>query len=311
MIFIINYKKELPNGTFYNIPIGEDNESLRTYLYKSQSYLSALNYYTDIVLSILKVENLPNNIDEVYYKTILLLGGKSVFCENNIGLVSSDFTCLRYDYQGLPSQLNLSLSPYINNADTQALDYSKVYQKSDFEIVYCNETKTGFAYDIQRFALLEAMCDIAIHNNLLVNSLSAIIQGKKEQVNDIESIVDILFNQSGIIEIGLPSGAREDDKIEILTPERPYICDKVQALRSDFKNLLLSRLGIKHTPYEKKERLISAEVNSGDECNDLLKNSMLNTIQSGLDRVNKHFNTNIRVYFTLEYLQNKGSELNI
>lgn len=81
----------------------------------------------------------------------------------------------------------------------------------------------------------------------------------------------------------------------ILDNQVPYLLDKLQAFRQDKFNEFLSLNGINNTNYEKKERLITDEVNSNNEFIKINIDLMYDERKKFCTEMNSKFNTNITV----------------
>lgn len=82
---------------------------------------------------------------------------------------------------------------------------------------------------------------------------------------------------------------------DVLDTSSPYVIDKLQIQKDNIKSELLTFLGINNNNIQKKERLISDEVNSNNEFTSINLDLMFDLRKKFCDEVNKKFNLNITV----------------
>ena len=85
-----------------------------------------------------------------------------------------------------------------------------------------------------------------------------------------------------------------ENPLEVLTMPTPYVADKLNAYKYELEREILSFLSLNNT-FEKKERLLTDEVNSNNDF--ISTNAMLmykNRLQA-CEQINKKFGLNVRV----------------
>jgi hypothetical protein len=82
--------------------------------------------------------------------------------------------------------------------------------------------------------------------------------------------------------------------VQVLPTNAPFIADKLNEYKTEIWNEALSFLGINNLS-EKKERLISNEINSNNELINLNLQSYLVPRQKAAEQFNKLFGTNVEV----------------
>lgn len=85
------------------------------------------------------------------------------------------------------------------------------------------------------------------------------------------------------------------EMIKVLDLSAPYLCDKLQQLKTDLWNEALTYLGISNSVVNKKERLITDEVLTNQGGIFASRASRLYERQEAADRINKLFGLNISV----------------
>lgn len=87
------------------------------------------------------------------------------------------------------------------------------------------------------------------------------------------------------------------DNFKVVNTQSPYVADKIYQLKSNIWNEALTQLGVTNTTVNKKERLITDEVQRSQGGVFACRNSRLKMRQECLDNVNKMFNLDIQVEF--------------
>lgn len=300
--------EELLNKNFFNVnvspdyPLTENNDTNKTYLHKLRSFINSYDFLLDILLSLLKFENCEKhklNADDINKN--LIFKGSIAFAKTNIGVVAVPYTVLKQNYKGEPTEIKLN--PKFN--DNDGINTSKTIKKDDFVIVYLNRAHRGFIGYLNYHAGIEACLSVLLNNNIIANSLQAILQGKAEQLNDIKNVVNAIYNQNGILKLALPESARAEDFIKFDYNNNNLILDKIAEASTNNINTFFSRCGVDYTPYEKKERLTNEEIKTNNMALDLIRGSMLETVKSGLDKVNEKFDMDLTVSLTIDTLDKK------
>ena len=85
-----------------------------------------------------------------------------------------------------------------------------------------------------------------------------------------------------------------------------YISDKLLIDLQTLENQFNTAIGIPNANMQKRERLISDEVNSNNAETSALVTLWLETMQEGIDKVNKMYGTDISVRYRYEQLQEGG-----
>lgn len=296
----------------FSIPIGENNENIKSVFEKMQSYLFMLAYLQNLTYSIFDFKGFAEaneregvNLDEDFFKKTILDNGKIAVLHTDSGIQNLPIVISKVNQYH-----NATAFSIVNQSDSQngvifeaitPKDYTlETSNKAGdgvgaFEIVYLNPSHLGLFPIMQHYAGLYAMSDKLLQNNLFARSLQTIIEASADKKVDVKYIVDAIFNQNGILALSSEK-ARTVSELLQNNPNTPeWVCDKVCELQQNIINKYLAHIGINHIPYEKRERLTNEEIKTNDMSLDLIRKSYLNTIQDGLDRANKRFNLNLSV----------------
>ena len=257
------------------------------------------NFILRNVFQIFKFGGIPDTVDETFMKYCLFLNGKVTFFK----LTSGDLVALNGVYSGDPNLYYVPDKMLVNNP--RLLKSYRMQRDVECVVVYCSESdiynvtgKCGGLYTlISRTATMLADGDLSINvsqkNKRLINVLSAEDQNTKES---IDIVIRKQYN-------GEPYAVVHKSLIDNV--ESVPITDKTGGTNDiiqliECQQYILSHfyeaLGLQTHDNMKKERLITAEVNDNENLAKLNINDMLCTIQSGLDKVNAMFGTDITVH---------------
>lgn len=84
-------------------------------------------------------------------------------------------------------------------------------------------------------------------------------------------------------------------KLNVLKTDAPYIIDKLYSYKLQLFNECLTYLGIDNANTDKKERLITDEVESNNEVINYYLNTFYKTRKQACDDINKKYNLNIKL----------------
>lgn len=83
--------------------------------------------------------------------------------------------------------------------------------------------------------------------------------------------------------------------VKVLKTDAPFIADKVMAYKHDLWNETMSFLGLNNANVNKKERLVTDEVNANNQMIELMAETMLLTRKKACEEINKMFGLNVSV----------------
>ena len=86
-----------------------------------------------------------------------------------------------------------------------------------------------------------------------------------------------------------------NNRLSVLKTDAPFLLDKLQLYKHDVWCEALTFLGINNANTDKKERLITDEVNSNNELINYYLNCFYKTRKDACDRINKKYGLNISI----------------
>lgn len=96
------------------------------------------------------------------------------------------------------------------------------------------------------------------------------------------------------------------DEFEVLNTGVPFISPDLAKIYDIYAYRILSYLGVKSIPVEKKERLLVDEIGANDEEKEYIRSARLEQRKIACDKINKLFNLNVTVEYK-EVKQNVNS----
>lgn len=258
------------------------------------------HYFNFLLRDLFQVFNfsgLPDTVDETFFKYCLFCNGKSVFFETDDGRLLA----LNGNYSGDPDVYYIPQKVIVTNP---TLKKSYLMERdTECVVVYCTETDVynqvsefGGLYTLLcRTATMLADSDLSINvaqkNKRLINVLAAEDQRTKDAIDVVvrkqyegepyavvmKSLID------NVQSVPISEKSSNNDIMQLI--------ESHQYILSHF----YESLGLQTHDNMKKERLITAEINDNDSIAKLNIDNILDTIKTGLDKVNAKYGTNIKV----------------
>lgn len=183
---------------------------------------------------------------------------------------------------GLPSKINAWSFGYnkIFNFDDVVYVMNNVIQKPTFDI-------------IKLFALRLYETERTIDVNVLAQKTPVLIEGDQKT---ILSLKNIYMQYSGNIPfIFGDKHYNLSNNLNVLNTSAPYIVDKLDVHKHEVINDALTVLGINNANTQKKERLITDEVQSNDQLIAYQLNCFYKFRKQAADLINEKFNLDIDI----------------
>ena len=250
-----------------------------------------------VVFEMIEFENIPETINETFFKYVLYLNGKAVFFKDDDGklLALNGSPSDRPDIYYIPENVIVS-NPRLNKSYNLKRDVECV-------VVYCTEcdkydqrpTNGGLFTLLSKTATFLADNDISVNvaqkNTRLVNIVSA---DDQNTYNSIKTVFNKMYR--GDPDIVVQSSLVSTLQAVPLTPTatNTYLVQLVE-LRQYMLSQFYAAVGIATHDNMKKERLITAELNDNVDLVQYNIDNILKTISEGIDKVNEMFGTEITV----------------
>lgn len=256
--------------------------------------ICAHDYFLRLVelsLSCFKWENLPETCDPRYLELSLLETGRAVFFREE---VTGELMNLRFntgagnfDVYGNPTEFEI----YGYNGYTTHRTYK------DCVPVYNNNLRIEGNINLVHYANILYDLDQTILVNANAQKTPVLIVCNENQLMTLRNLyrkyeenVPYIFADKTV----------KDSEISAVRTDAPYMGDRLWNLKMDYWNEALTFLGIANVSVEKKERLISDEVERTQGGVFLNRQIRLQQRELACEKINKMFGTNISVSFNDE-----------
>lgn len=255
-----------------------------------------LDYYQrikEIALSCYEWVGLPDTADERFLELQLFEKGYCFYFRDEI---IGDLT-LGGTYGG---RLDVYGNPILRTAKG-INGYSKLLTKNNSVVVFNNRLRTPSEMTIRQSALRLYNIKRAIDVNILGQKTPRLILTK--DANHL-SHVNIDMKIQGNEPVIFASKKLELDDFKDFDIKVDYIADKLYMAFNSEWNEIMSFLGIENSNQDKKERLVSSEVNGNAGSIECGRNTFLVEREISANAINKMFGTNIEIRFRSDLITN-------
>lgn len=250
--------------------------------------LTFTDYYNRLSLlarTVFKWENLPNGMDEKWIENFLFKHGKCVFYNDATrGLMvaecNPDGTLNNYEEP-------VSVTP--TGIDVEAISLTPgedcVLIRNNDEMLPTSETLKLFAY---RLAEISRTIDVNVNAQ---KTPVLVLTSDKQKL----TLKNVYAQWNGNEPVIYGDKNLDIDGIKVLKTDAPIVFPQLQNQKLTLWNECLTFLGVNNANTEKRERLITDEVEANNDHIDLSADCMLKARQKAVEQINKLFKTNITV----------------
>lgn len=259
----------------------------------STTYIDYLERLKKIALSMFEWVNLPESMNQRYLEECLYYKGMaSLLKDKDYGFINTQCCSNGYiNIYGLPTSLNCFSFQY--HTDRKLYTGLPIKEEDDVEkdkyciLVMNTWEKVPTATSIELFArrLYEAerTCDVNIKAQktpvmILVDETQRIMM--ENLYSQYDGNRPFIFGDKNQL---------TGNEIKAINTEAPFIADKVMDYKKEIWNEALCFLGINNLQVEKKERLVTDEVNTNNEVINLNLQSFLIPRQEACKKFNDYF----------------------
>lgn len=254
-----------------------------------------IDYYTrlkEYAINTFQWVNLPDTVDARYMELILCERGKVCFFQDEL----VGFMALPVNEYG-----NLNVYNYPTERLIYAVNgYNKNRTIEDSVVIYNNYLRLPTVLTLSLYAERLSKIQRTIDVNIGGCKTPYIIIATENQRLTLENA----FNQ---IDENKPAlfftNEMNLDNIKSLDLKTPYVSDDLTLLKHDVWNEAMTFLGIENSNTDKKERMITDEVNSNDGQIEASRFNMLDARLEACDKINKMFGLNISCKFRNDNVQ--------
>ena len=236
-----------------------------------------------LALSIFEWENLPDSMSARFLENCLYWYGKAAIVnDDTLGIINLKCT---------PSEA-LNIYGDAIEYHCYSTGYDNTFPLDDMVYVRNNLEAAPTDATIQLFAQRLYEAERTIEVNVKAQKTPVIILCDEKQRLTMKNVYQkfdgnepVIFGKKGL----------DLDDIKVLRTDAPFVADKLEEYKRNVWSEALSFLGINNIMTEKKERLVTGEVDANNELIDLSAQTMLLTRQLACEQYNKLWGGNISV----------------
>lgn len=171
--------------------------------------------------------------------------------------------------------------------------YNKMFDFDDVVYIMNNELQKPTLETLNLFAYRLYDTERTIDVNMMAQKTPVLIEGDTKTILTLKNVYMQYSGNTPVV-----FGNKQFDisnKLNVLKTDAPYIIDKLDVHKHQIFNDALTILGINNANTDKKERLITNEVESNEQLVTYYLNCWYKTRKRACDEINKKFNLNISI----------------
>lgn len=231
-----------------------------------------------LIFSAYEFTGVPAEWDYDYMLTHIFVDGMFAITDTEVGVIPLRCGVTGVNYWDHPTEVQIAVPVLGSMRRKIGEECALVKLQYDYK---------GIMELVQIYATNLAMCDSSIAVNLM-NTKAVIIgqaedakqaQTLKKMYDEISAGKPFVVTRNGMVKIG--------ESVIFNPVKQAFVADDVQLLKRKIMNEFLTRIGIGNANTEKRERLISDEVNANNEESEVAKNHWVKTVNEGLKEANR------------------------
>lgn len=174
-----------------------------------------------------------------------------------------------------------------------SFEFNKDYDFDDIVYIMNNNLCKPTFETLRLIAYRLYEVETTIETNLIAQKTPVLIEG---DTKTILTLKNVYMQYSGNIPFIFGSKKFDiNNKLNVLRTDAPYLLDKLALHKHEVWDEMLTFLGINNANTDKKERLITDEVNSNNELINYYLNCFYKPRKNACDELNKKYGLNIKV----------------
>lgn len=182
-----------------------------------------------------------------------------------------------------------------------SIDYNKTFDLDDCVYIMNNELQKPTSSSIALFSKRLYETERTIDVNLHAQRTPILIEGNK---NTMLTLKNAYMQFDGNVPVIY--GNKEfnlDSKLNVLNTNAPFVIDKLENYKHELQNDCMTFLGINNANTQKRERLITDEVNSNNDLINYYLNCFYKTRKQACDLINKKYGLEIKLVLNKEMIE--------
>lgn len=255
------------------------------------TYIQYFNRLVELSVSMFEWQGLPETVDPRYLELHLFQNGSMVYFRDE---VMGDL-CLDCIANG---QFDVYGNPISRRAYSTYNQYQKTLNESDSVIIWNNYLRQPSVLDVKMFAKRLYNLDRIIDVNANAQKTPVLVQGTEKQRLTLVNLYKEFDGNSPFI-----FGDKNLDlnSLRAISTNAPYVADKLYQLKTQIWNEALTYLGISNLNIQKKERMITDEVQRNQGGTIASRYSRLEARREAVDKINRMFGTDISVDYREDF----------
>ena len=179
-----------------------------------------------------------------------------------------------------------------------SIGYNKTFAFDDVVYIMNNEIEKPTSQILQLFANRLYETERTIDVNLLAQKTPILIEGDTKTILTLKNVYMKYSGNTPLI-----FGNKQFDisnKLNVLKTDAPYIIDKLDVHKGRIFNEALTVMGIDNANTDKRERLITDEVESNDQLISYYLNCFYKTRKKACDEINEKFLKDSKIKIEIE-----------
>jgi len=253
---------------------------------EDMNMLTANDYYDRlklIALSLFEWENLPPSCDARYLEMTLYLYGQAIFVfDETLGYLNMKCTP-----SGTLNHYDIPL-----NYTAVSTTYNKEFSKDDCILIRNNYIERPTDRSVVLFASRLTEAERTIDVNVKGQKTPYIVKCDNKDLLSMKNIIKQKDDNELTI---FGSKSLNLDAIKVFPTLAPFVADKIQNYKHEIWNEALTFFGINNANSDKRERLITDEVNANNEVININAQAMLLTRLEACKLINEKYKLNVSV----------------
>ena len=255
------------------------------------TYIQYFYRLVELSVSMFEWQGLPETVDPRYLELHLFQNGSMVYFRDE---VMGDL-CLDCIANG---QFDVYGNPISRRAYSSYNQYQKTLNESDSVIIWNNYLRQPSVLDVKMFAKRLYNLDRIIDVNANAQKTPVLVQGTEKQRL---TLVNLYKEFDGNAPFIFGDKNLDLNSLRAISTNAPYVADKLYQLKTQIWNEALTYLGISNLNIQKKERMITDEVQRNQGGTIASRYSRLEARREAVDKINRMFGTDISVDYREDF----------
>lgn len=268
------------------VPSRDNRQFWESAFDNKMTFWSYYHRLVELAISRFEWKNLPETVDPRFLELVLLSDGMAVYFDDDIigNVVMRTMISGTLNIYDVPTRRRA----YAVNG------YSRDLDESNSVLIYNNYLRLPNVSDIAMYAQRLYDIDQTIDVNAKAQKTPILVQATEAERLTMQN----LYKQySGNQPFIFGTKQLNPEGLRVLKTDAPYVGDRLYELRTNIWNEALTMLGISNVSIQKRERLITDEVNRANGGTIASRYSALEARRDAVEHINAMFGTNIEVVF--------------